>query len=186
MKSSEQLKEKWSAPLNSTTKSDCRAMLIEPMETKIVKPQMKLTKQGKSYQVEYNGTPYYRMSFSETSIGSWFQISNDKYTQVDNVSIIMELEQQFTTLELEPTIKGQDVFFVNLEDSEQYEEVDKTVTQQVTEYFDYDIDKAIEEQKEKFPNPDKLSYEDWKGDKYKGYDFDKVGYLMYLKENENY
>ena len=110
MKSSEQLKEKWSAPLNSTTKSDCRAMLIEPMETKIVKPQMKLTKQGKSYQVEYNGTPYYRMSFSETSIGSWFQISNDRYTQVDNVSIIMELEQQFTTLELEPTIKGQDVF----------------------------------------------------------------------------
>ena len=40
MKSSEQLKEKWSAPLNSTTKSDCRAMLIEPMETKIVKPQI--------------------------------------------------------------------------------------------------------------------------------------------------
>lgn len=42
MKSPEELKEKWSALLNSTTNSDCRAMMIEPMETKIVKPQMKL------------------------------------------------------------------------------------------------------------------------------------------------
>lgn len=42
MKSPEQLKEKWSVLLNSTTNSDCRAMLIEPMETKIAKPQMKL------------------------------------------------------------------------------------------------------------------------------------------------
>ena len=32
----------------------------------------------------------------------------------------------------------------------------------MTEYFDYDIDNAIEEQKENFPNPDKLSYNDWK------------------------
>ena len=62
---------------------------------------MKLKKQGKSYQVEYNGTHYYRMSFSETSIGSWFQISNDRYVQVDSVNLIMELEQQFTTLELD-------------------------------------------------------------------------------------
>ena len=149
---------------------------------------MKLTKQGKSYQIEYNGTHYYRMSFSETSIGSWFQISNDRYVQVDDVNLIVELEQQFTTLELEPTLKGQDVFFVNLEDLEHYEEVDKTVTQQITEYFDYDIDKAIEEHKENFPNPDKLSYEDWVEDKYKGwskgYNFNKVGYLMYLKKNE--
>lgn len=43
-----------------------------------------------------------------------------------------------------------------------YEKLNKTVTQQMTEYFDYDIDKAIEEQKENFPNPDKLSYDDWK------------------------
>ena len=67
---------------------------------------MKLTKQGKSYQVEYNGTHYYRMSFSETSIGSWFQIENDRYVQVDEVDLIFKLEQQFTTLELEPTLKG--------------------------------------------------------------------------------
>ena len=31
-----------------------------------------------------------------------------------------------------------------------YEKVNKTITQQMTEYFDYDIDKAIEEQKENF------------------------------------
>ena len=43
-----------------------------------------------------------------------------------------------------------------------YEKLNKTVTQQMIEYFDYDIDKAIEEQKENFPNPDKLSYDDWK------------------------
>lgn len=109
MKSSEELKEKWSAPLNSTTKSDCRAMLIEPMETKIVKPQMKLTKQGKSYQVEYNGTPYYRMSFSETSIGSWFQIGNDGYIQVVDVNLIMELEVEFTNLELDNPTKVESI-----------------------------------------------------------------------------
>lgn len=44
----------------------------------------------------------------------------------------------------------------------QYETVNKTVTQQMSDYFEYDIDKAIEEQKQNFPNPDKLSYEDWK------------------------
>lgn len=43
-----------------------------------------------------------------------------------------------------------------------YEKLNKTVTQQMTEYFNYDIDKAIEEQKENFPNSDKLSYNDWK------------------------
>ena len=43
-----------------------------------------------------------------------------------------------------------------------YEKLNKTVTRQMTEYYDYDIDKAIEEQKENFPNPDKLSYDDWK------------------------
>jgi hypothetical protein len=30
-----------------------------------------------------------------------------------------------------------------------YEKLNKTVTQQMTEYFDYDIDKAIEELQEK-------------------------------------
>ena len=43
-----------------------------------------------------------------------------------------------------------------------YEKLNKTVTQQMIEYFDYDIDKAIEEQKENFPNLDKLSYDEWK------------------------
>ena len=82
-----------------------------------------------------------------------------------------------------------------------YEEVNKTITQQMTEYFDYDIDKAIEEQKENFPNPDKLSYDDWKElneekqklsyDDWKSisksshndfYTFLKSRYLMYLKK----
>ena len=83
----------------------------------------------------------------------------------------------------------------------QYETVNKTVTQQMTEYFDYDIDKAVEEYKENFPNSDKLSYEDWKDvneeqqklhyDSWKELsktdhnDFEsflKVRYLMYLKK----
>jgi hypothetical protein len=67
-----------------------------------------------------------------------------------------------------------------------YEKLNKTVTQQMTEYFDYDIDKAIEEQKENFPNPDKLSYDDWKDiSKSSYYDFEtflKSRYLMYLKK----
>ena len=70
---------------------------------------MKLTKQGKSYQVEYNGTHYYRMSFSETSIGSWFQIENDRYVQVDDVNHIMGLEQQFTTLDLDNPTKIENI-----------------------------------------------------------------------------
>lgn len=84
---------------------------------------------------------------------------------------------------------------------QQYETVNKTVTQQMTDYFKYDIDKAIEEQKENFPNPDKLSYEDWKEindeqqklrygswkELSKSPDNDletfmKSGYLMYLKK----
>lgn len=70
---------------------------------------MKLTKQGKSYQIEYNGTHYYRMSFSETSIGSWFQISNDRYIQVDDVNLIMELEHQFNILELDNPTKVENI-----------------------------------------------------------------------------
>ena len=75
----------------------------------------------------------------------------------------------------------------------QYETVNKTVTQQMTEYFDYNIDKAIEEHKENFPNPDKLSYDDWKEldyDRWKNIcksfndveTFLKSRYLMYLKK----
>ncbi len=75
----------------------------------------------------------------------------------------------------------------------QYETVNKTVTQQMTEYFDYNIDKAIEEYKENFPNPDKLSYGDWKElnyDRWKNIcksfndveTFTKSRYLMYLKK----
>ena len=88
---------------------------------------------------------------------------------------------------------------------QQYETVNKTVTQQMTDYFEYDIDKAIEEHKENFPNPDKLSYEDWKEvneeqqklhhDSWKSYytpessynDFEtfmKSRYLFYLKKND--
>lgn len=70
---------------------------------------MKLIKQGKSYQIEYNGTHYYRMSFSKTSIGSWFQISNDGYVQVVDVNLIMELEVQFTTLELDNPTKVESI-----------------------------------------------------------------------------
>ena len=73
--------------------------------------------------------------------------------------------------------------------------MNKTVTQQMTEYFDYDIDKAIEEQKENFPNPDKLSYDDWKELNYDMWknicksfnDFEtflKSKYLIYLKKND--
>ena len=84
---------------------------------------------------------------------------------------------------------------------QQYQTVNKTVTQQMTDYFEYDIDKAIEEQKQNFPNPDKLSYEDWKElneeqqklrydswrelSKSPNNDFEgflKSGYLMYLKK----
>lgn len=84
----------------------------------------------------------------------------------------------------------------------QYETVNKTVTQQMSDYFEYDIDKAIEEQKQNFPNPDKLSYEDWKElneeqqklhydswrelSKSSRGDFEKFlksGYLMYLKKD---
>ena len=83
-----------------------------------------------------------------------------------------------------------------------YEKLNKTVTQQMIEYFDYDIDKAIEEQKENFPNPDKLSYDDWKElneeeqklsyndwkniskSSYNGVEtFLKSRYLMYLKND---
>jgi hypothetical protein len=71
--------------------------------------------------------------------------------------------------------------------------MNKTVTQQMTEYFDYNIDKAIEEYKENFPNPDKLSYGDWKElnyDRWKNIcksfndveTFLKSRYLMYLKK----
>ena len=71
--------------------------------------------------------------------------------------------------------------------------MNKTVTQQMTEYFDYDIDKAIEEHKENFPNPDKLSYGDWEKlnyDRWKNFyesfndieTFLKSKYLMYLKK----
>ena len=67
-----------------------------------------------------------------------------------------------------------------------HEKLNKTVTQQMTEYFDYDIDKAIEEQKENFPNPDKLSYDDWKSISKSShndfYTFLKSRYLMYLKK----
>ncbi len=85
----------------------------------------------------------------------------------------------------------------------QYETVNKTVTQQMTDYFEYDIDKAIEEQKQNFLNPDKLSYEDWKelNEEQKKLHYDswrklfknpdndfewflKSRYLMYLKKND--
>ena len=77
---------------------------------------MKLKKQGNSYEFEYNGFHYYRMSFSETSIGSWFRVNYHGYVQVVDVNIIMELEEQFTTLELDTPTKVETLSFVEDEE----------------------------------------------------------------------